>query len=165
LKETRFGGLANTFKLMKQSIENLPERDMLVLRHNAFQAFVADILDRFELYPELASVKLVHNLNQGVRTNNSEAIYEGLHEVWVFAKASGLDPDAAPEEHEAYVREMIPYPLMGAGTFELARDDVRVQRFLGLRSFDAGDWYGLVAEISQDVNRAFGFVRAMHTLA
>jgi predicted cobalt transporter CbtA len=164
LTDTRFCELANTFKLMKQATEVLGPGEALLLRHNAFYAFIADVLDRFELFPELENVKLMHAVSHKSRSSPNETVSEALHLVEVHAPAAGLDPAARTDAHHEYVLEMIPFSLLGAGIFELARADARVQKFLALSEFEHGTWYGLVASLSEEASRAFGRVRTMHTL-
>jgi hypothetical protein len=163
MEMTRFGEVTQPYKLAKQQIEAMAPGEVILLRHLAFYPLAANLLDLFELVPDLQTFKVVHNYQQEAR-GDFNTVIEAKHEVWVIAPEAGIDPDAAPEEHETYVRELVPFILMGKGEFEILRDDQRVQRFLGLHETDHSQYLGIVAELAHLLNFAFGTVRTTHSL-
>jgi hypothetical protein len=160
---TRFGDVAKTFRLTKMQLEGMPPGEVILLRHLAFYPLAASLLDMFELVPNLHTVKVVHNYQHEAR-GEFNTVIEAKHEVWVIAPEAGIDPDAAPEDHETYVRELVPFSLMGKGEFEISRDDLRIQRFLGLHETDHSQFLGIVAELAHKLNFAFGTIRTTHSL-
>jgi hypothetical protein len=163
MTQTRFGDVAKTFKMTKAQLERMPAGDVILLRHLAFYPLAASLLAMFEVAPNLQNVKVVHNFQHEAR-GEFNTVIEAKHEVWVIAPEAGIDPDEAPEDHETYVRELVPFSLMGKGEFEISRDDVRIQRFLGLHETDQSQFLGLVAELAHKLNFAFGTVRTAHVL-
>lgn len=163
MARTRFSELTEPFRIAKKKVAGMPADDVQAFRHTAFNLFAANLLDWFETFPTLNTVRLVHKLTHDVSSGLNTTI-EGQHELYVYALEAGLDPDADMEANAAYLREAIPFTLMGNGTFEITREDARVQRFLALRDTQANEWTGLIASISDSLDRAFGTVRTVHSL-
>lgn len=158
--DTKFAMEAVSFQGLAQSV-CAPGADPL-LRTQGWLAFVADVLARFERYPQLAKVKLLAGTQAHLnRENNLDIRIE--HHVRLTAEGGAQDWDDA-QTHDEYVRTMLPFPVIGAGVFEFRRSDPLVQRYLALPAGETAQFVALVQELAWNVDAAFGHVFIAHEL-
>jgi hypothetical protein len=162
-KETRFADHTIGFKKAKNKVEFLPPNDLGTFRIYGFNLLAASILDFFEIAPDLKVVRITHNLTH-TTVDGPNSYIQCYHELYVYAKEAGIDPELDINTHVSFVRNIIPFEVMGNGEFEISRDSLIVQQFLALREYDVIEWHGITANVSTRLNASFGSIQTVHSL-
>lgn len=118
--------------------------------------FAHDLLGWFEEQPLLGSIKLTCVALPEIEKSPMSV---RIRHHFTLTSDGGTLPDA-----EEYALENLPWSMMGAGVFQLSRDDEIVQKFLAMPADEAIKYQALLYELAMRIDIAFENVDVNHDL-
>lgn len=136
--------------------------DLPLLRAQGLYRFVADVMDWMAEHSELQAVSLDAFVSLGLETSPDAETVLIQHVVKVSADGAQLFED--DEAHAEYVRDAIPFEVLGQGSWTLERDDPLVQEYLRLGDqLDDERYEEVVHTLANRMNFAMSHLYITHT--